>query len=208
MFIYILKLENNKYYIGKTSNPTFRLDQHFNLNGSLWTKKYKPIELIEIISNCDNYDEDKYTIKYMEKYGINNVRGGSFCELKLNKDNLNTIKKMIVSSTDKCYICGENGHYANNCNYEDEYEEEIKEKYENKLIYNNLCFRCHRKGHYANNCYAKTTVYGEEIDDSSDEEFDDNSDEKVYLCQFCNREFETYKGAIFHENVYCKKKYK
>jgi len=112
VFIYILQLENKKYYIGKTLNPDFRLEQHFNSSGSQWTKKYKPYKVIKIIPNCDNFDEDKYTLKFMEKYGINNVRGGTFCELKLNKDNIKTIKKMINGSTDKCYICGENGHFA------------------------------------------------------------------------------------------------
>ena len=38
VFIYVLELENKKYYIGKTNNPKFRLDQHFNLNGSLSKK--------------------------------------------------------------------------------------------------------------------------------------------------------------------------
>ena len=36
VFIYILQLENNKYYIGKTENPDFRLKSHFNSNGSVW----------------------------------------------------------------------------------------------------------------------------------------------------------------------------
>ena len=62
--IYILKLKNNKYYIGKTNNPQFRLTQHFDSNGSAWTKKYKPIKIIKIIPNCDNFDEDKYTKIY------------------------------------------------------------------------------------------------------------------------------------------------
>ena len=123
VFIYILELENKKYYIGKTTNPDFRLEQHFSGQGSRWTNSNKPKNILEIIPNCDDYDEDKYTLKYMEKYGINNVRGGTFCELKLNKDNLNTIKKMLNGSTDKCYICGKNGHFANDCdddcNYED-----------------------------------------------------------------------------------------
>jgi len=47
VFIYILKLEDNKYYIGKTDNPEFRLDAHFNYAGSSWTKKYKPFKLEE-----------------------------------------------------------------------------------------------------------------------------------------------------------------
>ena len=78
VFIYILELENSKYYIGKTHNPNFRLDAHFNSIGSSWTKKYKPIKLLKLIPNCSDFDEDKYTKEYMLKKGINNVRGGTY----------------------------------------------------------------------------------------------------------------------------------
>jgi predicted GIY-YIG superfamily endonuclease len=77
VYIYVLKLQSNKYYIGKTNNPQFRLSAHFDANGSEWTKLYTPVNLVELITNCDDYDEDKYTRIYMDKYGIdNNVRGG------------------------------------------------------------------------------------------------------------------------------------
>jgi hypothetical protein len=115
VFIYILQLEREKYYIGKTNQPSIRLDAHFSSNGSGWTKKYKPLAVLEIIPNCDDYDEDKYTIKCMEKYGINNVRGGSFCEIKLNENNIITLNQMIKGVTNKCYSCGKDGHFANNC---------------------------------------------------------------------------------------------
>ena len=52
----------------------------------LWTTKYKPIKVVELIEG-DNYDEDKYTLKYMEQYGIDNVRGGSFCQIIITVDN-------------------------------------------------------------------------------------------------------------------------
>lgn len=113
--IYILLLEDNKYYVGKSPNPKFRIEQHFNSNGSSWTKKYKPIRVIETINNCDNFDEDKYTLKYMAKFGINNVRGGSFCEITLSDNNILTLEKMLKSSQDKCYICNNFGHFAKNC---------------------------------------------------------------------------------------------
>ena len=61
VFIYILQLEKGKYYVGKTNNPQFRLESHFNSNGSEWTKMYKPKKVLEIKPNCDDYDEDKYT---------------------------------------------------------------------------------------------------------------------------------------------------
>ena len=111
--IYILQLEDNspgtytpckgyKYYIGKTTQPDIRLESHFNSNGSSWTKKYKPIKVLEIIPNCDEFDEDKYTLKYMEKYGINSSlreRIRPFRTIMLEGDlfvKLNLIKKISV----------------------------------------------------------------------------------------------------------------
>jgi hypothetical protein len=199
VFIYTLKLSNNKYYVGKTTNPKFRLDTHFNYYGSAWTKKYKPIKVLELIKDCDDYDEDKYTLKYMEKYGINNVRGGTFCEIKLTEDNKNTIEKMINGSTDKCYICGKKGHYASKCKDDENNLAKMYEKLYKLLEKEDRCFRCHRQGHYEEDCYADTYADGDLISDS-DEECE------VWRCSYCGKEFDSYKGATFHENVYCKKK--
>lgn len=30
LYIYVLELESNKYYIGKTTNPAFKLENHFD----------------------------------------------------------------------------------------------------------------------------------------------------------------------------------
>lgn len=58
MFIYVLQLEEGKYYVGKTTQPSFRIESHFHGSGSSWTKKYKPQTVLEMIPNCDSYDED------------------------------------------------------------------------------------------------------------------------------------------------------
>ena len=104
---------------------------------------------------------------------------------------------MINGSTDKCYICGENGHFAKDC-YQD--DDKILQELENLLIENDLCFRCFRKGHYASDCYAKTTIKSDEIEYSSDEEIE------VFCCSYCDKEFDTLKGATCHEKLYCKNK--
>jgi cellular nucleic acid-binding protein len=183
VYIYSLKLERGKYYVGKTNNPQFRLESHFNSNGSEWTKLYKPLKVIELKPNCDDYDEDKITRQYMDKYGINNVRGGSFVSVKLEKSTIDTLKQMSNGTNNKCFICGKEGHFAKEC-WETESDEEIweceycgkefteerkceyHEKYCNlknkkKIIhYDNCCFRCGRESHYAKECYALKHING------------------------------------------------
>ena len=149
VYIYILQLESNKYYIGKTNIPKYRIYDHFNFKGSLWTKKYKPLKVINLLKNCDDYDEDKWTLIYMKKNGINNVRGGSFCEFNLSNEKVKFIREMLYSANNKCYICGEDGHFSKTCLENYEYYMNIEKEIFKK---NNMCYICLRYGHLGNNC--------------------------------------------------------
>lgn len=111
--IYVLELEDNKYYIGKTKDTHTRIKRHFNGRGAEFTKKYKPIKVEKIYFNCD--DELKYTLKYMNKYGIENVRGGPFVKIKLPQEYIITIKQMISSEFECCFNCGKEGHFVRDC---------------------------------------------------------------------------------------------
>ena len=112
--IYILELEDNKYYVGKSKCSKKRILQHFNDNGSEWTKLHKPIKILEQFKG-DSWDEEKHTLITMDKYGIDNVRGGSYCKIILTESEKEKAIQTIASVMDKCYKCGETGHFANEC---------------------------------------------------------------------------------------------
>jgi len=207
VFIYVLQLEEGKYYIGKTNNPAFRLENHFNSNGSAWTKKYNPIKVTELMPDCDDYDEDKYTIKYMDKYGIDNVRGGSFCEIKLNDNNLITLNQMSNGTNNKCFICSSKHHFAKDCKKE---IKEIKEidKSNEKCDCSTSYFSSHRRNKCLLNNVIKQTKYLETNNMNNDNETD-NSDEyeyqEVWCCEYCDKEFEDEYKCECHEKK-CNKK--
>lgn len=114
VFIYILQCEEDKYYVGKTDTNKFRIDTHFDSNGSEFTKKYKPIDIYQIIPECDKYDEDKYVKKYMDKYGIDNVRGGTYSRIELTTEEKTYLQKELWGANDLCFLCG-GEHFVKDC---------------------------------------------------------------------------------------------
>lgn len=113
--IYILKLESGKYYIGKSDNVVRRFEQHLLGNGSAWTKKYKALSLEKTIENVSPFEEDKVTKEYMAKYGIENVRGGSYVEVELSDFHIDALKMEIWAAKDLCTQCGRSGHFVKDC---------------------------------------------------------------------------------------------
>jgi cellular nucleic acid-binding protein len=179
VFIYILKLQQSKYYVGKTTNPSFRLESHFNANGSAWTKKYAPIKILELLPDKDDYDEDKYTKIYMDKYGVDNVRGGSYASVKLDDVTISHLSHMSNGTNDKCFTCGKSGHFARDCN----------KKIEEVVIW--CCPHCdrefeskHKASYHESRC--KTQVIYESDSEDNDESDIDNDDNQC--CYRCGRE--------------------
>jgi predicted GIY-YIG superfamily endonuclease len=84
-YIYVLKLVEDRYYVGRTNNIFRRTKQHFTVRGSVYTKKYKPIKVIEVEEEKSSDDERKMTFKYVEKYGWEKVRGSFWCSLEIKK---------------------------------------------------------------------------------------------------------------------------
>lgn len=88
-YLYTLKLEHSKWYVGITSKtPEERLHEHqLGIRGARWTKVHKPIEVerfedLGIVSreHAEKY-ENKITRSLMKERGLNNVRGGDLTDL-------------------------------------------------------------------------------------------------------------------------------
>lgn len=114
-YIYILYCEGNRFYIGKTKNLNLRFQQHMNGEGSVFTSTYKPISIIEHFEEKGEFDEDNYVKVYMKKYGIDNVRGGSYSNLSLTVSQKDLLSRELIHSENKCFTCGKDGHYSNKC---------------------------------------------------------------------------------------------
>ena len=189
VYIYSLKLQSNKYYIGKTDNANFRLENHFSSSGSAWTKKYKPISIHEVIPDQGNHDEQRVTQEYIAKQGIDNVRGGPWVKIILSDTEKVFIQNLINGETDKCFQCGSSDHFVKDCH--------MNQK--SKHVSAKLCQRCGRFGHSQETCYAKTNLGGKKI-------FEDPPEEFSWACEYCDKEFDSEKGCRFHENVHCTKR--
>lgn len=112
-WLYVLKLEDEKYYIGLISqkDPQSRIKQHVSgFYSAQWVKKHKSIETVELIdlgyiTKAEAEERENHrTRQYIKKYGLNSTRGGDLSysdeyfkigDRLLTKDNWFNIKSML-----------------------------------------------------------------------------------------------------------------
>ena len=108
-YTYVLKLQQRKYYIGRTCNLANRIYSHvcvsqglvdfhylYSKSGSMWTMRYELRKIVGIYGGQNNNKfENIMIMEYMKRYGIHNVREGRYCRLKLSKKALKEIKTYL-----------------------------------------------------------------------------------------------------------------
>ncbi|ABU43692.1 GIY-YIG catalytic domain-containing endonuclease [Paramecium bursaria Chlorella virus NY2B] len=85
-FTYALLLQNNKIYVGDTSNIYSRLMSHFEMSESSakWVKLHGPVKrILEITYDAPPGAEQERTLEYADIFGYENVRGGYHCRLNM-----------------------------------------------------------------------------------------------------------------------------
>lgn len=93
-FLFVLRLEGGKYFVGYSSDPERRVKKHFDGRGAAWTTLYKPLELTrcdplgEISESSAAVHAKNEVIALMRKLGWVNVRGGAWvdsCEIETKR---------------------------------------------------------------------------------------------------------------------------
>ncbi len=86
VYLYVLLLEEEKYYVGMAEYIGLRLWEHFKMSrktGSAWTKQYPPISVIHCSKHIGSMKdfkriEQQSTLRLAKLKGFANVRGGGF----------------------------------------------------------------------------------------------------------------------------------
>lgn len=132
-YIIIIILKNNKYFIMKTNQENFILEKHFDKNKYKFTQENEPISY-KYIEMINMFDLNNMVKEYMYKYGIENVRGGSYIQNILSQEQLNVLQSEFWTYENKCSQCG-GLHDITQCqlNVSEEQVVNINNKYPNNI---------------------------------------------------------------------------
>lgn len=95
--VYALRLMNNKFYVASTYDIYATLKNIFtkDTKKDTWLVNNKPLYIDKVIDNSESDDEYKYLIKYIRKYGVDNVRGPLFDSFTHEKESIREILDRI-----------------------------------------------------------------------------------------------------------------
>lgn len=83
--VYVLQLENRKWYVGITKQFRHRMGQHFGGTGAKWTQAHMPIKIHDVENVATLLEarelENDLTLAMTYAHGQENVRGGLWCVL-------------------------------------------------------------------------------------------------------------------------------
>ena len=123
--IYILKLQEGKYYIGSSEVPISHSDSIMSTDE--WCIKYGPL-IERIIINCKDYDEEyNYTKQLILEYGICDVRSDAYNYDTIAPMEMFYLQEQLKRLTPKCYRCEQEGHFSTNCIKEESKSETIQD---------------------------------------------------------------------------------
>eukprot|EP00961_Rhodomonas_salina_P109257 1470779-Rhodomonas_salina.1 len=83
LWLYVLELRGNRFYVGTTNNVGQRVAQHERGCGCAWTKQHGVVRVVKSHVVTSPLEEDTEVKKLMMVHGIDRVRGGSYSQPEL-----------------------------------------------------------------------------------------------------------------------------
>ena len=164
--VYVLQLENNKYYVGESNNVDKRIKSHKKGNGSAWTRKYSVIRGEKPFTEPQKHLwELTETLERIKLHGIENVRGSMFTSPYPLKDHEKIMAAQLYCELKGlCRKCGSPDHFITHCN-SDKLEDWVH-NFGGELQFNSdknrYCIRCSKNinetpGYfrYCSECYLR-----------------------------------------------------
>lgn len=84
-FVYVLALQDGKYYVGYSANIKERLLAHFTGRGAKYTISHPPTHVLYVLENGSKDLEKDETLRLMKIYGRDHVRGSYWCSEHPNR---------------------------------------------------------------------------------------------------------------------------
>lgn len=176
--LYVLQLEDDCWYVGTTGNLEVRFQKHQQQTACEWTRCHHVVGLFSQEPCSSPLLEDFKTKELMRKYGIDRVRGGSYCQVKLNLRQWKTLNEEFRTADNRCFNCGLEGHFANACPL----KLKSKKPKSSRPKKPRCCSRCGRNSHDIRTCHAHTHFDGTSLEGvpyyKKEQEITDDSDDE------------------------------
>lgn len=102
---FLMELEHGKYFAGASQDPLKTLEEHREgLGGVPWTQIHRPVRLREVVAVARPSELDTQVRAWMMNYGVENVRGGSWSEVRLRDADRQAIREGVARQRG-CLVC-------------------------------------------------------------------------------------------------------
>jgi predicted GIY-YIG superfamily endonuclease len=116
--VYVLALEQDRFYVGKTTRPLDeRLREHFSKGNMKWTRQYPLVGTLPPLTYVNDLEswERAETLERIWLHGAARVRGWQYTSTNYTEADRSSIVTQICERKDLCRKCGNTGHLYSDC---------------------------------------------------------------------------------------------
>ena len=122
-FLYVLRLVEDKYYVGRTEDVTARLERHRRGGATNWTTRFPPLpgpEALYFWKPLRRDEEEDVVVEGLmferyKRHGFDVVRGGTFFHPILPEHRRRALVDKFRLRDERCFVCGDECHVSKNC---------------------------------------------------------------------------------------------